>query len=510
MTPTQQARPGASSPSPLLDDAIAEMLDQRVVARARAPGPPTCTIFAIPKDGTKCAIICDLRFVNGQSQFSAHSTKLSNIRDIHLSLLRPRVSGDGPRFFARLDISRYYDSIILPHHHLVPSFTFLYRDMLYEYLRLPFGWEAAPFLAQSMSTRLVRRATRRLRLSTPTQAFVYLDDVIIMSDNYDDAVAATDSVVRSFERAGFVLNMRKSVLTPTSSISALGYFITSPSRALTRVSPASPSLLLNAPAHLCNRFVTRRHALAVAGALLWAAPRVLPHLQPLYAHVVAHRRPTVFPRAVIQAVASAAYLAARDTWSMDRWEALPHQMVRDTLHPPTTIFCDASASRGIAACVSLDACTRRIWRLPAWLRADCADAQQDAELYGLCRTVLLALSRRVPHIVVSDSATALWAARRLSSGAFRPLRALLLRRLSECAHARPHHDIRFAYIRSENNPADPLTHARWSHRDVDNRLRRVEKVLPLPGRPGRSTLRSSAVISFNCQSSADRHVRFQF
>jgi hypothetical protein len=119
--------------------------------------------------------------------------------------------------------------------------------------------------------------------------------------------------------------------------------------------------------------------------------------------------------------------------------------------------------------------------------------QQLAELFAVCRGVLLALARRTPHVIVGDSASALWAVARLSPGSD-PIRATLLRRVARACVDFPEHHITFAYVRSHTNPADPLTHRHWSLQAIERRFRSLSTIDPIPGCSSYSPLDSPAVI----------------
>ncbi len=486
----------------MLDDAVDEYLRHGIIRRARSHHPPSGSLFPILKSRGRTALIFDLRSANALSPVRAPRTRFARLSDLHDFLLSPHSHRpSSPRFFTRIDISRFYDSLILP-----PDFRFYftYRGVCYRYLRLPFGWHIAPDVGQRVTTLIVRAALSHLRPTSPCRVFVYADDVFCAGDSSTCVHHVTSCIVESLRRSGLVVNEAKSILDPAPSLTLLGHRVCAVSSAAPITHPLAPSLPAVVRAALSAR-LTRRRALAVAGSLLWCSPRVLPFLQPLYAHLLSRPRPSFLPRAVRDATLHALTFATSDVWRASVWRALPHP----TTPPPATLFCDASARCRRGAVVEVSGQRYLRCRLPLSVCDPCLPphaSQQLAELYVLVRAVSLALRLfpASPVCIVSDSASALHAALRLSSGAFSPARAALLRSLASALSRSPH-SISLAYIRSHLNPADPLTHTHYSFGEIIRRLSPPPLLLPPPSLPPRPALRPSSTIVLG---PSRRRVRF--
>jgi hypothetical protein len=445
-----------------MDQALAELLEHRVVARTSSR-TPSGSLFLNMSNG-KVTVIFDLRAYNFNQSHRPPSAPLATVEHLIEWLRRPPTTPSTTRYFTKIDLSRCYDSLVLPADG--PHFYFCYRDATYRYLRVPFGWCDAPYIVQKMMISIVREAA--IETSTPTAAFVYIDDVLVASDDPADAERFTTSIIRVIRRRGLKVNMTKTIRRATSTVDFLGYTICAPRYDDTWIQSSSSSTI-SLPG---LRPVSAKQAVVLAGALLWRCPLTLPFVAPLYYHVGGRLN-----HAVAQLLSSAASLAARARrYVPGRWTSVPAR-THDINH---AFFCDANATTGLAACVLPDG-TSRTWRIPSFITSSRHHTrQQIAELYALSRTVRLAFSRSRTATIVSDSASALASMLRLSPRrSF--LRGLLLRQTAYLRADHPRHDFIFAFVRSEWNPADPLTHASQRMDWVAARLANLHFLDPVPG-----------------------------
>ena len=84
----------------------------------------------------------------------------------------------GKKFFTTLDLASGYWQIELEDGSKEKT-AFIVGNSLYEFNRLPFGFCNAPATFQRLMTQILRKALGK-------SALVYLDDVIIFSDSFDD------------------------------------------------------------------------------------------------------------------------------------------------------------------------------------------------------------------------------------------------------------------------------------------------------------------------------------
>ena len=446
-----------------MDSAIGELLKHEMI-QISPPTAPSGQLFAIGSS-TKTSLIFDLRFFNNSQPYLAPPATLATIDHVRQHLQqRPKIV-NGPRWFTRIDLSRCYDSFLLPQNG-GPEFYFCYREKTYKYCRVPFGWADAPYIIQKIMTRFVREAA--ISTSSRTAAFVYLDDILVASENKEDAEKYTESILKLLRARGLRANMTKTITTASSTVNFLGYMVSAQQYNETWIKTIP--IPLQRPG---QRPVSAREAMGIAGALLWRCPLTLPFVAPLYYHI---RGPLSTTNQFL--LTSAASLATRARiYVPGQWVAT---RVRTALST-TTYFTDANASHGLAACIDRDG-RSRIWRIPNFiLRYRRHTAQQVAELYAIYRTLKIALTQNFhPITIVSDSTSALTSVLRLSPKGNKE-RARLLRHLAQLRVDRPRHHITFAYIPTEMNPADPLTHHPTDEDEARQRVLRTEWCFPIPG-----------------------------
>ena len=99
---------------------------------------------------------------------------------------------------------------------------FLWSGKLYEFLYLCFGLGPAP----NIFTKLIKipvSVLRRLNILI----IIYLDDMSLIGHTIEEALMARDTAIFLLQQLGFVLNLKKSVLTPTQRADFLGVTVDS-------------------------------------------------------------------------------------------------------------------------------------------------------------------------------------------------------------------------------------------------------------------------------------------
>lgn len=103
---------------------------------------------------------------------------------------------------------------------------------------------------------------------------IYLDDILIMNESREGAIADLEMVMRLLQDLGFVVNMEKSILDPTQRIEFLGILISS-----TRLSFALPPGKTQFIIDLCKKILEQevtslREVASVMGNFTWAIPTI--------------------------------------------------------------------------------------------------------------------------------------------------------------------------------------------------------------------------------------------
>src|ERR1700684_1477744 len=90
---------------------------------------------------------------------------------------------------------------------------FCWRNRFYRFRCLPFGLSSAPLVF----TKLLRPVVQRLR-EMGIRVMVYLDDFIVLSSSYEESLRHTKIVRETLEAYGWLLNLEKSLLEPSTRI----------------------------------------------------------------------------------------------------------------------------------------------------------------------------------------------------------------------------------------------------------------------------------------------------
>ena len=99
---------------------------------------------------------------------------------------------------------------------------FLWSGKLYEFLCLCFGLGPAPRIFTKL-LKIPVSVLRRLNILI----IIYLDDMLLIGHTIEETLMARDTVIFLLQQLGFVLNLKKSVLTPTQRIEFLGVTVDS-------------------------------------------------------------------------------------------------------------------------------------------------------------------------------------------------------------------------------------------------------------------------------------------
>lgn len=169
-------------------------------------------IFLVPKpDGTK-RFIFNLKSLN--RHIINHHFKMEDIRTA-INLMYPNC------YMTTIDLKDAY--YVIPVHKMHRKYLrFQFECKLYQFTCLPFGLCTSP----RIFTKVLKPAVRHLRQQGITLV-IYLDDILIISTTYDKCKSDTQSVIKLMENLGFVINCKKSCLTPSKQIKFLGFILNS-------------------------------------------------------------------------------------------------------------------------------------------------------------------------------------------------------------------------------------------------------------------------------------------
>ena len=178
-------------------------------------------ILCIPKKTGDIRICVDYRALNAVTKVPA--TPIPRIQDLLEKLA-------GKRYYLLCDVAFGYHNIEIAEKD-IPKTAIILPDNLglpsrhLEYTRLGFGLAAAPGLFQSVTDRLIAPATEKtIDNDLGESVAVYLDDICIGADTFQELLQRTNALFNRLRAAGFLLKAKKCNLFHTK-LAYLGHTI---------------------------------------------------------------------------------------------------------------------------------------------------------------------------------------------------------------------------------------------------------------------------------------------
>ncbi|KAN0033464.1 hypothetical protein ACTA71_002891 [Dictyostelium dimigraforme] len=192
----------------LLDDAIEQVLPNRYSKLVFYSN-----VFTVPKPGTTLLRpVLDLKRLN--SYIVNQSFKMEGIKNLP-SMLKKGY------YMVKLDIKKAYLHVLVDPQ-FRDLFRFVWKGVHYRWKTMPFGLSTAT----RIFTMLLRPVLRMLR-DTNVSVIAYLDDLLIVAPTKEECLTNLKKTMDLLLKLGFKLNLEKSILEPTQSITFLGLEIDS-------------------------------------------------------------------------------------------------------------------------------------------------------------------------------------------------------------------------------------------------------------------------------------------
>ena len=188
-----------------LERQINEMLDAQVIGPSTSPW--AAPVVLVEKKSGELRFCVDYRKLNAATK--KDSFPLPRIDDT-LDMLH------GKKYFTTLDLASGYWQIELEEGSKEKT-AFIVGNSLYEFNRMPFGLCNAPATFQRLMTQILRKVLG-------SSALVYLDDVIIFSDSFEDHLGHIREVFQFIKEAGLKLKLKKYQFV-RESVEYLGHII---------------------------------------------------------------------------------------------------------------------------------------------------------------------------------------------------------------------------------------------------------------------------------------------
>ena len=196
-------RPPAFAKRAIIDENLDQMLKNGVIEPSNSPWSSP-VVLANKKDGSARFCI-DLRRLNNITKKDAYP--LPNINDCLGSLY-------GAQWFATLDMASGYRQVDLDESAKEKTAFATHRG-LYQFRKMPFGLTNAP----ATFMRLMETVLQGLNWE---ECFVYLDDIIVFGDSFEQCLNRLDKVFQRIQEAG--LKPSKCQLFKTQ-VSFLGHVV---------------------------------------------------------------------------------------------------------------------------------------------------------------------------------------------------------------------------------------------------------------------------------------------
>lgn len=196
-----------------LDSEIKHLLDIKAIRKCKpVQGQFISDIFLVPKSDGDFRFILNLKKLN--KYVHCDHFKMEDIRTATRLLSKDC-------HMVNIDLKEAYFLLRIHESH-TKYLRFYFDDDLYEFTVLPFGLCSAPYIF----TKILQPVATFLR----SKGFIsvrYLDDILLISNDYYDCLTNRDETINCLTNLGFVINYKKSNLIPAPSCTYLGFILNS-------------------------------------------------------------------------------------------------------------------------------------------------------------------------------------------------------------------------------------------------------------------------------------------
>lgn len=193
--------------------AIDKLLSKGAIRLCRPePGQFISTYFTLPKPDGSVRFIFNLQKLNAFIM-TAHF-KMEDIRTA-----RRLISKNC--YMASIDLEDAYLTVPINAKY-TKYLRFIFRGVLYEFIVLPFGLCTAPYVF----TKIMKPIVCKLREKGYTSV-LYIDDMLVVERTLEKCLENINESIKLMNKLGFLINWKKSVLTPSNRCKFLGFTLVS-------------------------------------------------------------------------------------------------------------------------------------------------------------------------------------------------------------------------------------------------------------------------------------------
>ena len=262
-TPLQYNTPGevhlGEEKAQALTAEIRALAGKEAIASAPRDGEGfTSPVFLVPKSDGSWRLVFNLKSLN--THVVTRHFKMESVRSVK-GLMQ---EGD---WLIKLDLKDAYLSIpVCLSHQQYLKFT--WQGQQWKLTSLPFGLSSAP----CTFTKLMKPVVSALR-KLGTRLVLYLDDMLIMAQSKVQQLA---SVLKLLVGLGFIVNTKKSVLSPMQEVEFLGFLLNSNHMTVSLPPQKIHSIQRLARKMLGKESTSVRDLASLVGTMVAAHPAVLP------------------------------------------------------------------------------------------------------------------------------------------------------------------------------------------------------------------------------------------
>ena len=329
--PVQRRPPRATLPSKDQDTMVGVEITKLRQKGAVVPVEPTAgqfvsRIFTVPKKGGATRPVVNLRPLNRfiiRKHFKMEGT--TTLRELIKK-------GD---WMTSVDLKDAFLSVPIHASHR-KFLRFRWWGAMFEFQCLPFGLTSAP----RVFTKLMKPVMAVLRRRS-IRCMIFIDDVLLLSQSKEELSKITTEFTLMLHCLGFLVNVGKSVLTPSQSLTYLGFHLNTVEMTLSLPKEKLEAIIQSCSSTMSKPSVTVRELAKVIGRMSAAVQAILP--APLYYRGLQNLKNTAFRSSGsydTEITLDSAAIQDLVWWSQEvrKWNSRP---IRDEL-PQMVIDSDAS------------------------------------------------------------------------------------------------------------------------------------------------------------------------
>ena len=220
----------------------------------------TSPIFLVPMSDGSWRPVINLKSLN---RYVITHFKMESIRTVKGLMQR----GD---WLVKLDLKDAYLTVPIHSSHQ-KYLRFQWQGQTWEFKVLPFGLSSAPYTFSKLMKPVVS-TLRKLGI----RSILYLDDMLIMTRSKEEARRHLATAMELLVALGFIINLKKSTLSPTQELEFLGFLLNSHNMTI-----ALPAHKLHAVKKMARRMANQRRTTlqelaSLLGMMVAAHPAILP------------------------------------------------------------------------------------------------------------------------------------------------------------------------------------------------------------------------------------------